>query len=357
MRLSTRTPWYCLLGAVVLVPLVVGVMPLSGLRLTLNVFVQAKLIVLCIALALTLASWALTALREKTLYTGRALIPLGAFVVVVALTAAMAIDPRMAVFGDSEQGVGALVFLLCALLAYLTTQLVRNERTLAELTDAVIFTATAIALIGLVQQLAGQDPLAVVPWGSPSTYLMWRGFGTIGNPDTYAAYLVLPGLLAVARVVRATDRNDRVKWGLCGFIVVMSLVIAQTRGPILGLVAGGLVYAILARIRTKKASASKRKPTSGASMSPWAIAALLAAAVGAGLLLLAVLDPTGAWRDFVVRFTSPQSLLALGGRLPLWSSALQILSAIRSSASGPIRSAWAGIPSGPSPIWQRAPDW
>jgi len=58
MQSSPQLPWRSLLIAVALVPLAVGVIPFAGTPVTLNSFVQAKVIVLALGMAVTLGLWA-----------------------------------------------------------------------------------------------------------------------------------------------------------------------------------------------------------------------------------------------------------------------------------------------------------
>lgn len=327
MRLSSRLPWYGLLGAVVLVPIVVGAAPLSGVPLTLNVFVQAKLIVLCLTMAFTLATWGLITWREGSLYSGRALLPLAAFVLVATAATATGIDRRTAFFGDWEQGVGLLVFLLCAFVCFVTTQLVRDEAHLTELTSVAILGATVVASVGLAQQLFGFDLTGIIPRDATTGFLMRRGFGTIGNADTYAAFLVLPTFLATVRFTRSTDRRERLTWGACFAVILSSCIAAQTRGPLIGLLAGAALYVVAGRIAASQAVARKHKGAKKSDAPAGPAVAIVVATVASGFLIAATLangDFLGTWRDFAVRFGSVRSLMALGGRIPLWSAALEM---------------------------------
>ena len=322
VKLSPRLPWYSLLGAVILVPLVVGVIPVAGTLVTLNAFVQPKLIVLCLTLALTLGSWALVPLQQGPLYVGRALIPLGVFLVVLGLSTVFGLDQRLAFFGDFEQGVGLFVLLLCALLAFLTAQLVRDEKHLETLTSVVVLTATAVAGIGLLQQVLSIDLLGLGKSLSQD-WIMQRGYGTIGNADTYAAYLVLPALLALHRLRRTTSPHDRAKWAACLAALLMSCILAQTRGPVAGLLVGGVVYAVAERRASRRpdAKASPRKSAGRTQTSSRITVGVVVAAAAAGVLAAVAF---GTATDFVARFGSIESIRSLGGRIPLWSSALKI---------------------------------
>lgn len=332
MRVSPRLPWYCLLAAVVLVPVAVGVLPLSGFRLTLNVFVQAKLIVLALAIGLTLGSWTALSLKNGPLYSGRALFPLAVFIAVATASAMFGIDRRIALFGDFEQGVGLLVLMLCTLTAFLVTQLVRGETTLHTLTSAVIFTAAGIAAIGLVQQLLGVDMLGVFgAWTEEKpTYLLLRGFGTIGNPDTYAAYLAIPVVLAFSRVRRATTRREVTIRGSCLVVILASFVAAQTRGALIGVALGLASYEYAERILARRVGQAghKRQGTTRPARQTWL---LLASGVGLGVVLAVALSGGNQWAatyaDFSKRFLNVEAYTSLGGRIPLWVAAVRIMAA------------------------------
>jgi len=325
VSVSPRVPWYCLLSAVILVPLVVGVIPFTGVLATLNAFVVPKLIVLCLAVGLSLGSWALVRGRKGVVYAGRGLVPLGVFVAAAGLSTVFALDPRLAFFGDLEQGVGLLVMLLCALTCFLTTQLVRDEAHLAVLTSAVVLTATGVAVIGLLQQILGLDVLGI--GGDLSfEWIMQRGYGTIGNADTYAAYLVLPAFLALHRF-RFAAKSERNRWAACLALIVTSLVMAQTRAPIVGSVMGLAVSAFSERRMARNARGASNKRAGASPTSTKVTATIVLVSVGIGVFAAALLASASS---VAARFGSLESLLSLGGRIPLWSSAVRI------SASHPL---------------------
>lgn len=322
MQLSPRLPWRFLLATVVAVPLAVGVIPVSGTPLTLNMFVSAKVIVLSVLLALALGSWAIASLGRDTLFLGRPLIPLGVFLAVAAVAAVTALSPRIAVFGDFEQGVGLLVVALCALGALLIVQQVRDVAHLTQLTSVVIFTATGVAVVGLLQQIAGFDVLGIAGGGLPE-WILQRGYGTVGNADTYSAYLVLPALLAVDRLRSAATQRDRMVWGAAVIAILMSCVMAQTRAPLAGLIVGGAAYGLGELRRHRRQAPRKTKAGSGAPTSSRAILVMIATAIVIGVVATSTF---GTALDLGERFGSLESLLSLGGRLPLWTSAVEITS-------------------------------
>ena len=329
MSPSPRLPWYALLTAVVVVPLAVGIVPLAGTRFTLNIFVQAKLVVLALTLALATAAWGFTVLRERTLYTGRALIPLGVVVLVGALSTAFAADPRLAAFGDFEQGVGFLVVSLCCLVCLLTTQLVRDNELLASLTSAVVWTASAVAGIGLLQQLLAFDVLGLGPGllnSETSAWVLRRGFGTIGNADTYAAYLVLPALLALHRLAGADSTRNRGIWGASFVAISASLVAAQTRAALVGLVLGAAVYFIVRRRIVRGLAAGGRTTRTGSSSTTPGLVVGVIAAIGV-IVGVTLATMSGSLNNLAGRFGSLAALTSLGGRLPLWRSAVEIATA------------------------------
>jgi len=341
LQLSPRLSWYCLLSAVVFVPLAVGVVPLVGVLLSPNAFVEPKLVVLCATLSLTLIAWVWTQFRDGTVYLGRALLPLAAFMVAAAVSATQGVDPRLAFFGDFEQGVGLLVFLVCGLFCFLTAQLVRSREQVAALASAVIYTATIAASIGLLQQLLGFDVLGIGTELS-AEWIVQRGYGTIGNADTYAGYLVLPSLLALHRVRGAATAKDRLKWGGCLAALLASLAMTQTRGPMVGLVVGVVAYFALVRMaqRRQRARPAKGRPAT-ANPSSTLATVIAIASVGAGVLAASVVATSS---EIAERF-SVESLVSLGGRIPLWVSAARITLAHPMFGIGPdsFRIGWYGV--------------
>lgn len=339
MQRSPNIPWYSLLAAVVLVPLAVGVVPIVGTPLTVNVFVSAKLIVLALTIAVALGAWALSLRSGEPLYLGRALIPLAVFVAVLAASTIATPDRRLAFFGDLEQGVGFLVFALCALAALLATQYARGER-LEKLTRAVALTGAGIATIGLLQQVAGLDLVGIARGGQLPEWILQRGFGTIGNADTYAAYLVLPAVLAFYGLLHASETKERVVWGAATGVLVTSSVMAQTRGPLAGLIVGcaGL---LISEIRLARRPAKGKSSSKAARpIRPGTIGIL----VGAGAAGVVATTIFGTALDFGQRFANLTSLRALGGRIPLWTSAIEIARKHLVLGTGPdsFRLAWYG---------------
>ncbi len=249
--------------------------------------------------------------------------PGATFLLAGGLSTAFALDSRLAFFGDFEQGVGFGVFALCTLAGFLVTQLVRDSSRLRELTSAVVFTATAVALVGLLQQVLYLDLLGIGN-GSLPEWIVQRGYGTIGNPDTYAAYLVLPALLALHRLRRSTTSEDRAMWSAATLALLMSCIMAQTRGPLLGLMVGGVAYGISEYRTARRTAAGSRGSKIDARTSPVVPFALVAAAIIGGIVATGIF---GTALDFGTRFGSIKSLVSLGGRAPLWSNALEIAQA------------------------------
>gem|GEM_PF-4753883 len=320
MQISPTLPWRALLAVVVIVPLAVGAIPVVGTPLTTNIFVQAKLIALCVTLAVVLAAWGVELRSSRTVYAGPALIPMSAFLLAGAASAIFSINPRIAFFGDFEQGVGFVVLSLCVLTAFLTAQLVRDATRLRELTSVVLYTATGVAVVGLMQQIAAFD-LVLGPYADQlPEWMLQRGYGTIGNADIYAAFLVLPALLAIHRFRLAEDTSRRLRRAGSAVVILTTLVIAQTRAPLAGLAVGVAAYAV-AEWRTSRGETARRKPSRGqGKTSPKVVVATVIAVVVVGVLASTVF---GTASDLGERF-SLESIASLGGRLPLWRSAVDI---------------------------------
>ena len=131
-------------------------------------------------------------------------------------------------------------------------QLRRREQ-LERLITVVVITSVPISLYGILQHY-GVDPL---PWGGD---VQKRIAGHMGNAIFIAAYLIMVVFLTLYRVIRSfagiladeegtQGYSDAILGGLYLFILtvqLIALVFSVSRGPFLGLMAGGYLFVLLA---------------------------------------------------------------------------------------------------------------
>ncbi len=158
-------------------------------------------------------------------------------------------QPRQSFWGTLERGGGfiqalsALAFFTGA--AWLGRDPRRRERILASLVAG----SAAPAVYALTQALQ----LQVVPGRVENVD---RAFGTLANPIFLAAYLMLILPLTVQRILRAARRASFAAfagWSLLLLLQLAALASSDSRGPVLGLAAGGLMVLLALSLRPGRA--------------------------------------------------------------------------------------------------------
>jgi O-antigen ligase len=125
-------------------------------------------------------------------------------------------------------------FALCTLLLGLV--LLRDERAVRGLVDAVVLLATVESVVGLVQLAAA---------GGPD--LARRIQGTLSHYMTFSGILMIADLLLLARLVA---RGSAGGWRLLALVPINAALVATlTRSAWVGLAAGGVVLLLLGRRR------------------------------------------------------------------------------------------------------------
>lgn len=112
--------------------------------------------------------------------------------------------------------------------------------------SAQVGAATAVAAVALAQWL-GLDPLAWMGWEAPVDGLSvrMRVHATLGNPNFVGALMALTLPLALALDVSEQRRLPSAVSAMSLVFLLSALVATGSRGAVLGLAAGGLVWALL----------------------------------------------------------------------------------------------------------------
>lgn len=259
----------CWLAATITVPLLYDPHAASG-------FNMPKAVLLRLFAILASGAWAVRSIAGRTVPAGatrnRAVVLAGAmFLMANLVSTAFSVFPAQSFWGfDFWQGTSTL---LCygAFFAAVAVTLRRRDQ-VERLVAAIILPTIPVSIYALVQW-GGADPLKVfdVTDGRVSSLA--------GNPNYLSGYLALVLPITVWRVADvATARDARrglrlagiLLYGSAGFLQVAGMLLAQSRGPLLGLAAG------LAFLGVCWAAASGRRLL---------IAAALAATVAAGWVL------------------------------------------------------------------------
>ena len=199
-----------------------------------------------------------------------------AVVAVEMLTTVTAENRYVAVYGEVGRYLGLTTHAVLALLAVAIAVSIEYPRRLPWLAWT-IGAAAAIAGVYAVEQAIGRDP---VQWVDVDSRV--RPFTTFGNPDFYGQFLavVAIGCAAILVFVRARPWVTATVALLALFSVALMLVV-QTRGSFLGIVAGAIAIALL---WLRRSGLSRR------ALSRFAMAS---AAAAAAFVLMLVATPLG----------------------------------------------------------------
>lgn len=196
------------------------------------------------------ASWG-EALRR--LLTRPLIAPTFLIVVSYLLSTLLSVSPRVSFFGSYQRLQGTWTTYSYILLFLVVLNQLRSREQLERMITLIIATSLPIGLYGILQHY-GVDPL---PWGGD---VQTRIAGHMGNAIFIGAYLIMVIFLTTYRVIRSfagiladvegeRGYTDAILGGLYLFILavqLIALVFSQSRGPFLGFLAGGYIFALLA---------------------------------------------------------------------------------------------------------------
>lgn len=191
-------------------------------------------------------------LRERVKVEGRELIPLGAFLLFILISAALAADPLTAWVGAPLRFTGVLTYLFCMILFILAARGDLSPRLLPFMAGAAAV-VSALALL----QVFGLNLVPHEPFRR-----MLTAYGTLGNPDyfgVYAAFILpaachlylrerkplrLPAGGRLRRLAGVIIGERRPLWLLAGGVIYLGLLASFTVGAWTGALAGLTLLAV-----------------------------------------------------------------------------------------------------------------
>jgi O-antigen ligase len=209
-----------------------------------------------------------------------------AFTAVAALTSLHAIDPSKSV----TRFLGVLV---AASIFFAVLQICRGRRELEVVAYGAVASLLVVGLQGVIEKVTGHTSYAGVVIDDE---VVGRVAGSFSHPNQYAGYLIVLIPVVVALVVpRSGHSRLRVIGSIALILALIALALAYSRGAILGLVGGALIWLAFVRPRA-------------------AVAVAIVVAIGGVVVVPSSLkerlsDPAGS---------------DLGLRADLWGSALEI---------------------------------
>jgi O-antigen ligase len=249
------------------------------------------------------------------------ILSLGALALSCGISTAFSINPYDSLWGSYETAQGAFTF-CCGLILLAAVALhLRRREQVERLITTILVASFPLALYGLMER-AGYDSIPRLSH--------FRVFSLLGHPIYFAAYLVLVipltlwRILCLAGELRAASKSRG--WCFAGLVLYALILLSQvaafffteSRGALLGLVAGMVFFAVSIGVFHQRRSFI---------ISGSATAAVL-------LILLAVLNiPNGPLQRWTSRpvlhrlsQTFSQGEAAASIRLDYWAAAVKILS-------------------------------
>jgi len=125
--------------------------------------------------------------------------------------------------------------------------LIDDEETISAMIHAMIIAATAVALFGVYQKLAGWETPKEWVYSEHENNIKIRVFSSVGNPNSLGAYMVLIAPIAISLTLWAKTWGRRLMYGSASLIMILCLVLTFSRGAWLGFLAGMAMYALVTR--------------------------------------------------------------------------------------------------------------
>jgi len=177
-------------------------------------------------------------------------LPTALLVLVYVISTVFSISPNVALWGSYQRMQGTYTTLSYIVIFVLMATHLRTRAQVDRLVTTIILSSLPVGLYGIVQHY-GLDPL---PWAGDVTK---RVASNMGNAIFVASYLIMVIPLILARLLdsMATILNDEeASWGhtvlaaVYIFILavdVITVIFSQSRGPLLGLLAGLFFFVFL----------------------------------------------------------------------------------------------------------------
>lgn len=180
----------------------------------------------------------------RRLLADRLVVTLAALALVTVVSSALA--------GHPADAVGTVALLLTMIAAVAVVKALRPEdRRL--LTAGIVVLAVIVAAVGWAAVVARRQPEALTSQG------LWRAASTLTYENTLAAFLTAPALLCLDRVMTAPARRGA--WSEAGYVLLVGIGAALSRGGLLGLLVG---IAVLGALRGPPALLRLVPPVLGA---------------------------------------------------------------------------------------------
>lgn len=254
------------LGAIILVPLFFNVY-------SARVFEPDKLTLLRSIALMMIVAWLVKVIGEeqwKKLDDRRAIwrfpmvLPVAVLAAVYLLTTAFSITPRISLVGSYQRLQGTYTTLSYLVVFAMMLIHLRSKAQVDRLVTTAIIVSVPISLYALIQRYR-LDPL---PWGGD---VVTRVAANMGNAIFVAAYIIMVTPLTLYRIVEsftAILTDEELSWAdvirasvyiFVAAIHVLALLFSQSRGPLLGFLAGTFTFLLILLVGLRDSAPSRER--------------------------------------------------------------------------------------------------
>lgn len=307
--MPTRLGRYCeavieagWLGAIILVPLFFNVYSARVFepdKLTLLRSLALVMIVAWLVKIIDSGGWRSWGERDEPIWRFPLVLPVGILAAVYAITTLTSITPRVSLVGSYQRLQGTYTTLSYLVVFGMMLMHLRSKAQVDRLVTTAIITSVPISLYGLMQKY-GLDPL---PWGGDVTK---RIASNMGNAIFISAYIIMVTPLTLSRVVEsftAILTENQLSWTdvirasiyiFVAAIHVLVILFSQSRGPLLGFLAGTFTFVLILLVRLRDSDPA-RGPLRARELLMGFGSVLAADLTGFGLVYLFGRAATGQW--------------------------------------------------------------
>jgi tetratricopeptide (TPR) repeat protein len=193
----------------------------------------------------------------RTLWYLPMFVPVVGLIVVYLVSTAFSISPQVSLWGSYQRLQGTYTTISYLVIFAVIVANMRNWSQVERLLTTIIITSLPITLYGLLQRFS-LDP---IPWAGNT---ITRVAANMGNSIFLAAYIIMVVPITAGRLLivfrklltEETQRTVHIaQASIYTFILVMQFIaiyLSQSRGPVMGLLVGGFVMALILSVTRGK---------------------------------------------------------------------------------------------------------
>lgn len=212
-------------------------MPLVFIPVVIFPFVFSKLIFFQVLIGLTFPAYLLLAWMEPTYRPKKHILyfAVGAYFVAMGLSAVFGVDPMRSWWGNQERMNGLFTLLHFFAWLTMTVGLITRWEQWRKLLNYQIGLAVFMALVAMLQRV--YPTLLLFPANE-------RVGGLLDNPIYMGAYQIFTFFFLALLAIKDHRPVMRVWYGVAGFFALIAFLLAQSRGALIGLAAGFVVFSV-----------------------------------------------------------------------------------------------------------------